>query len=336
MIGMVPDNYQWLLDLISMKGSVEQGREELYTVLRLSRENEVYRFLYEETLFYLGFVEINIQPDPEKINILLEELEQASFDNLLLTYLEINILMRTGNNNKALQKFEDIAKSGSNFLPFDYLYYLHGDCYLRKLEPASARLKYNEFLNAFKGRNFIKDAVRKVAWSWLVEGKSAAYQTEVEKVLKMGHNDVDIDIEAEREAESGIIPNADLIKARLLFDGGYYLLADSTLAAMDTTRLTEEMQLERMYRMARTAHKSGSIDLCKSYYIKTIEEGSESDRYYAGNSALKMGEIYESEEKNQNALYYYNLCLDLDFEEYENSIHAKANAAIERLTETEE
>jgi hypothetical protein len=196
-------------------------------------------------------------------------------------------------------------------------------------------VKYNQFLTSFKGRNFIKDAGRKVAWSWLVQDEVEAYQKEIEKVLEIGHDDVDIDIEAETEAQSRIIPNPDLVKARLLFDGGYYHRADSTLAAMDTTLLAEEMRLERIYRKARTAHESGSIELSKSYYIETIEIGSESERYYAGNSALKLGEIYESEEKIQNALYYYNLCLDLDFEEYENSIHAKANAALERLTDTE-
>ncbi len=50
MIGMVPDKYQWLLNIISMEGSVVQGREELNHVLEQSNQNEIYSYLKVETL----------------------------------------------------------------------------------------------------------------------------------------------------------------------------------------------------------------------------------------------------------------------------------------------
>jgi hypothetical protein len=211
--------------------------------------------------------------------------------------------------------------------------YLNAECYLRKLESKPGNRHMDLFLDNFKGRNFIKDAYRKKAWAQLLDGNDRAYQAEMAKVLEYGNDDVDIDKEAAREAQSGSLPHADLIRARLLFDGGYYLKADSVLLGIDTNELTEEMALERTYRAGRVAHKSGNMDRSKAYYLKTIEQGRESERYYAGNASLKMGEIYESEINPDSALYYYNLCLDLDFDEYEASIHAKAKAAVERLSE---
>ncbi len=332
MIGMVPEKYHWLLDIISMKGSVEQGREELYSALKMSDENEIYKYLHDETLFYLGFVEINIQPNPEKISKLIFELEQASSNNLLLSYLHINILMKTGNNGKALLAFQQLEESKANYIPFHYLDYLQAECHLRDLNTNRALKEYDLFLINFNGRNYIKDAWRKKAWAYLIDGNTESYLNKMAKVGKVGFDDVDVDQEAEREAESGQIPNVDLIKARLLFDGGYYHRADSVVINMDTTSLTKEMDLERIYRKARIAHKSGNIESSKTFYLRTIEQGSEMKRYFAGNSALKLGEIYENEKNFTTALFYYNLCLDLDFDEYENSIHTKAQAALDRLS----
>jgi hypothetical protein len=333
MIGMVPEKYQWLLDIISMKGSVEQGREELYLVLRMSNENEVYRYLHDETLFYLGFVELNIQPDEKRISQLSDELEKASLDNLLLTYLRINILMKTGNNSKALSTFKQMEETKSDFLPFYYLDYLYGESLLRNLKTNEAKEKYELFLTNFKGRNYIKDAHRKKAWATLINNDQGSYLIEISKVEDAGVDDVDIDKEAEREAESGKVPNSGLIQARLLFDGGYYHRADSILNNTDTVGFSDEMKLEYTYRKARVAHESGEIESAKDLYLRTIEQGSELKRYYAGNSALKLGEIYESEMNNTTALFYYKLCLGLDFDEYEVSIHSKAQAASERLSE---
>ncbi len=45
---------------------------------------------------------------------------------------------------------------------------------------------------------------------------------EVAKVLKESPGDVGADKDAVREAESGLIYHPVLLKARLLFDGGYY------------------------------------------------------------------------------------------------------------------
>jgi hypothetical protein len=243
------------------------------------------------------------------------------------------MLMRTGRNPEAIRVFQYIESSNADFMPFYYLDYLHGECYLRDLKTSQAIVKYNTFLSDFKGRNFIKDALRKKAWIALLEGDEKGYKQQIASVRENGHDDVDIDKEAEKEALLSEIPNTDLIRARLLFDGGYYFRADSVLSRMDTTRLQPEIELERIYRKARIAHKSEDMSKAKDLYLQTIEEGSNSQRYFAGNSALKLGEIYEREGKATTALFYYNLCLDLDFEEYETSIHTKAQSAVDRLTD---
>lgn len=330
MIGMIPEKYHWILSLISMEGSVVQGREELIMVLEQSNENEVYNYLKAETLFYLGFVDVNLNSDPEQLDFILSELEYNRQNNLLLSYLTVNILMRSGKNDKALSVLKE-SKEMEGYFPFFYLDYLTGECHLRRLETSHSIRNYKVFLDNFVGRNYIKDALRKTAWAYLINLDTANYFLSMDAAVRLGYTDVDVDKEAMKEAESKKIPNTELLKSRLLFDGGYYQKTDSILLEMDTTSFEYEEMVERTYRLGRSAQKQGDTKVAISFYKTTIVDGSDLDRYFAGNSALKLGEIYESDGDFKMAMFYYKLCVDLDFDEYENSIHSKAKAGLERL-----
>ena len=65
--------------------------------------------------------------------------------------------------------------------------------------------------------------------------------------------------------------------------------------------------------------------------METIRQRGASTRYFAANAALKIGQIYESEKEWKQAAKYYNLCLEMDFDEYSNSILAKAKDGLERI-----
>ena len=330
MIGMVPDNYHWVLRLINMKGSVKQGRRELINALTTSDANPAYSYLKNEILFFMGFVELNVEPGRQQLDTLYYQIAQADSNNLLLSYLQVNILMKTGRNDEAIRVFKRVNRMTGHY-PFYYLDYLQGECHLRKLKTREAEPYYDIFLENFKGKNYIKDAWRKKAWIALLNGQISDYRYFMDKITEQGNDDTGQDRDAEREAEENQIPEVDLIKARLLFDGGYYLRADSVLSLMNDTVLSEEEKVEKVYRKARIADETGDEDIAEYYYRQTIEEGKRLTRYFAGNSALKLGEMYETKGDTLKALDYYNLCLKLDFDEYEAGIHSKAKAGVKRL-----
>jgi tetratricopeptide (TPR) repeat protein len=277
-------------------------------------------------------VELNVSPDKKQALALLEQLEVAKQDNLLLSYLAIDILIRTGQNEKALREFDRIADR-KDFLPFYYLDYLHAECLLHKLETKQAWGKYTLFLENFSGKNYLKDALRKKAWIYLLDGDTLDYRRTMGKIRLTGNDDVDVDKQAEREAaERPFIPSTDLLKAGLLFDGGYYLAADSVLNSIDFHALTAGQKLEFFYRKARIADESKRTEDAKAAYLQTIEKGKDSPKYFAGNAALKLAAIYESEGDLAQAAYYYRACLEMDFDEYEASIHSKAKAGLKRVS----
>ncbi len=335
MIGLVPDKYNWMLKIISMQGSVEQGKAEIYKALDQAAMHPAYAYLYPEALFYLGFIELNLSPGKKALERLMGYLQKTGNGNLLMDFLKTDIYMRHGQNDMALKQLS-LAPQGKGYFPFYYLQYLRGECYLRKLEPGRADTCFKSFLKHFEGLNYIKDAWRKRAWAALLQNQPKLYHHFMDSVVTHGTARVGADQEAEKEALSNKPPCKGLLRARLLFDGGYYHRAKTVLDTMDTTRLTGGEKTERIYRYARIAHRQNLMAQAKAAYRKTLELGSSSPRYFAANAALKLGEIYESEDSLSLARTYYRQCLHLDFNEYVNSIRGKAKEALERISEKQQ
>lgn len=333
LIGMIPDKYHWLLSLISMEGTVPQGLDELDTVLFYTKKYpDEFGYLKSEILFYMGFVEMNIGINEKKKQILMSEIEPLAEENHLLGFLYVNMLRRGGENDKALSLLNNIIDNNDGYYEVYYLNYLRADCKLRKLE-SNSKNDFEYFLKNFKGINYIKDAKRKIAWGFLIQGDTAGYLKNIKEVERVGNLFVGIDKEAQKEAQSGRIPNVDLLKARLLFDGGYYDRALNQLALTDTTGISINDRVEYFYRKGRIFDKKGDFDDAVYNYNLAIAYGKNIKRYFAGNSALMLGRIYEKKGDFDKALKYYNLCRSLDFDEFENSIKEKAKQGIERIKE---
>ncbi len=329
-IGIVPDSYTWILNLISMQGDVPQGQNELKTAYETCEVTTQYNFLIPEVLFYMGMINLSVNPDPNFGKYLLSKLNNIDDNNLLLTYLAINTNMKIGNNTNALNLFSTIDSS-QNYYPFYYLNYLHGECFLRNMDAPMAQQQFNIFLTKFTGENYIKDAWQKTGWASLIAGDTVAYRKAMINVLNYGNTTIDADKNAEQEAKSKMIPNIELLKSRLLFDGGYYDKALIILNNINSDNLSAAEKAEVNYRLGRIAQSVNNYTDAINYYKLTIKKASSLPEYYAGNSALKLGNIYEIENNKSQAMYYYNVCLDLNFTQYRNSIRAKAKQGIRRM-----
>lgn len=329
LIGAVPPKYNWILQLVSMDGSVENGRGQLYQLLHQSESNPELKIWQEEALFYLSFIELNLAAEPESAIKLLEKFDEFDSKSTLMVYAYANILMKNGYNDQAAQLLANRNQDRSIY-GFHYLNYLQAETQIRKLS-ADAKPYYQQYLKDFKGKNYRADAVRKIAWISLINGDSTAYKAQIKKVFKETLGDVGADKEAWREAESGLVYHPVLLKSRLLFDGGYYDAAAKLMRQLNPEKLNFHDRLEYHYRLGRIMDESGDIQTALKYYAQTLELGTESKYYYAANAALKSGELSERQRDFEQAKYFYNRCLGLDPESYGNSIHQKARAGLLRL-----
>jgi tetratricopeptide (TPR) repeat protein len=270
-------------------------------------------------------------PDNSGAERLLDHFDADDESNMLLNYARSNMLMRLGRNDEAIIRLRSRSQNEAYF-PFHYMDYLLGDAYLRKLETDSASFYFQQFLNHFKGINYRADAKRKMAWAALMDDDSLGYKKLMVSLSKMPIGQVDADKQAHREALQGINPNKVLLKSRLLFDGGYYDRAIALLADYKGN-FDKEEHLEKTYRLGRICHEMGKLTDAIKYYQKTIEAGENNKAYFAANACLKLGAVYESLGEYDKAYQAYNQCLSLKPDEYRNSIHQKAQAGINRLSE---
>jgi hypothetical protein len=83
--------------------------------------------------------------------------------------------------------------------------------------------------------------------------------------------------------------------------------------------------------MGRIMEKTGREDRAIDCYSSVIKGGRELPYYFAANSALLLGGIYERKNERTKASEYYHLALSMKDHEYKNSIDQKARAGLDRV-----
>jgi hypothetical protein len=333
LIGTVPDNYNWVKKLVGVEGTIDQGVNEILKVLNAAATQKEYSHYKAECLFYLSFIQINLTANRQKAldNIKLIESDSSGLKNPLAIYSVARIYSDNGMNDKAIELLLS-RPMGDEYFPFYFLDYLTGIAKLNRLDSDAYKYLFKFVIN-FKGINYIKDSYQKIAWYYLVNENLDKYHEFIAKVNQYGNSVVDADIQAEREANNKTVPNLYLLKARLLFDGGYYEKALAAITSSKTTGFLRNSRdsLEFSYRIGRIYHEWGKTETAIPFYVKTIENGSNSSYYFAANASLQLGIIYENKNDFKKAEEYYELAQSMENEEYKNSINQKAKAGLNRI-----
>ena len=329
MVGTIPDNYQWGVKLLSgLDGTIEQGRAELETVLEYSKAND-FLFTTETTVLYAFFL-LHLDNEGDAAWEMVSTGLLKPGINPLHCFIMANIAMRTGRNDEAI-KLLSKRPEGKDFYPFPYLKYMLGTAKLRRLDK-DADQAFQQFLKSYKGRNFIKETYQKLAWHELVNYRPKTYHQYMNYCLTQGAAVTGGDKNALEEAELGQLPDVSLLKARLLFDGGYYSKAYKLLDTFRASNFaTKQHQLEYNYRMGRICHGKNDMEMALKYYRITIEQGGTEKWFYACNAALQSGLIYEAQGNDIQAKSYFQTCLSLKPSEYRSGLHQKAKAGLSRL-----
>lgn len=329
LIGTVPDNYRWATNLMGVDGTIELGIGEMEMVLAKAEHMPKLQNLRKETLFLLCFLHINLLNDHEALKRYQKEVEKEN--GPLMDFAKASLYKENGEANKAIGVLSVSSESRASF---PYLNYLLGELKLARMDDDASSF-FITYIRSFKGKSYVKSAQQKIAWhSLLTNGDEKIYRNLISKVNEVGSTMLDEDKSAQKEFESGEIPNRILLKARLQFDGGFYREALKTLITSKTSDLTTaDEKLEFTYRLGRIHHELKNQKEAISYYRLTIENGAESPRYFAANSSLMLGLIYEDSGKKNEALKAFEACSEFNNSEYRNSINQKAKAGILRLSE---
>lgn len=324
-IGSVPEKYEWILGLLNMEGSVEQGLNELDQI-----QNSDHSLAFEASLLNAltqGFV-------LQRTDVAMTEVQKdlaLQPRNRLALFLAASLAIKNAESERALKMLTNLSEQ-SEGLPLYYADYLRGEVYLHKAEYLNAISAYRWFINHYKGVNYIKDAHYKLGLCYWLNGNVSDAKAMFKQARTLGKESSEADKYAARSLAEEELPHAQLTRARYYTDGGYYDEARRQLEQVTPATLpTKRDQVEFNYRVARLAHKTNKIAEAKTHYDKTIQSAGDEPWYYAPNACLQLGYIAVQENQPARARELFNRALAYKKHEYKNSIDSKAKSALTQL-----
>ncbi len=330
-IGSVPEQYQWVMDLLNFEGSLESGNTKINEVLSQADKNPEDAWLKLPVLFMRSFIDISLtgKPNITALNHLAGMHENGTLARQpFMIFLYAGTLQKQQKNELAL-KVLSLYEAHNQEIPFYYLFYMKG---LSQLYASDGKclISFNRFLDNFEGKHYIKSAYQKKAWYFLLQGDTLSYKRNMQNVLDYGYELTGADEQAMDEAENANIPRVTLLESRLLFDGGYFSEALEVLTSGFEPENTAQLT-EFYYRKGRIYHETEKHSKALNYYEKAYTSGKNLDTYFAANAMLLSGRILTSQGKERAAVESFEKCLELSGFQYHYAIHQKARAGLAEI-----
>lgn len=329
LLGSLPGGaLKTILSFLGIKGDTRTG---VHMLEKLSADlpRSPYAYHYDELIYYLTYIQTDVVNDPLAYSKMLHLVTAVDSTSLLADYIVGYIALRTGHSSEAISWLQK-RHTGPEYRSYAYLDYLIGIAKMNR-EDNDSNNYFNKFLQNTNGVNFIKDAYLHLAWKFLLEGDMRRYQAFIQFVKVKGSLYNDKDKQALDEAND-TPPNPALLRARLLYDGGYYTKALAVLKDRSVNEFTlERDKIEYYYRLGRIYDAMNEDDNALRYYQNTINIGKTSKYHYAATSAVKMGQIYEARKDNAHAQNAYDLVFDMKNTQFKNSVEQKAKEGLKRV-----
>ena len=139
----------------------------------------------------------------------------------------------------------------------------------------------------------------RISWHYLLQGDLDNFKLAQANIHHYGNTLVDSDKEAQNAFEKRNQPHPQLLKSRLLFDGGYHQKALKSLKKINNPILfsNSKHMIEYFYRKGRIYDEIQNIILAEENYKKTINLGRNANHFFAAKSALQLGFIHEKKRR---------------------------------------
>ncbi len=325
LIGSVPQNYQWLLNLFGLNGSVSEGLELLSKIENtddiFSLEAAILRclsgvYILQENSLIKSFLKVYL----------------AHPDNLLVKFAYAAVNFKSHHSEKALDIIRETQRFGKDYTKIHYFDYLEGKILLQKKSYTLAAYYFNRFIGKYGGENNIKDAYFQLFLCyWLSDQKEKAMDIYALAKSK-GSPTSTADKYADRILRNGEFPHKQIMQIRLATDGGYYSLAEEQIKNLSGNQLvTDKNKTELVYRKARLSHLQDQISQALTQYQKTIDMTQKKPWYFAPSAALQLGQIYTDQKNYDRARYYFNLALTFRNHPYKQSLDRQAKSWLKKI-----
>ncbi len=336
----MPEEYRWLLKIIGLRGELEEGfgyLKEYYSASEGAGRLEA--------CLLLIFAGRTLDPgkrnlsDPCDTPGTGENPPGNIYGQTLLRYARALDDLASGNSREVVRNLGDY-RQGDGERAFPYVDLLLGEALLNGLDSA-AQVPLERFIRDNTGIHYRHYALHRLGWCHALKGEWGLYREAEREVLHSGEPYLDSDRQSLAEALDTLPLNTALLKARLLFDGGFYREALGELGKSPDGGMLEEEPgipllssrdtIEYRYRLARTWEKLEDPDKAMAYYEQVIAYGPGEAWYFVPNATLQLGILHERAGNVDQAMGHYRTCLKINNSAYKKSIDYKARQGIRRL-----
>lgn len=329
-IGTVPKGYKWLINLFGMRGSIAEGMKK---VRNFTNGNDLWaKQLFNESAFVYTYLLFYIENEKEAALDFINQKKLDLSNNHLHAFMAANLSL----NNKDVEQSKKIINNrnkSDEYLELPVWDFLLGYAKMFHLEIHEAIYHFEQYTKKFKGKFYVKDVYQKISWCYYLQGNMQQANANKQLAIVKGATFSDADKKALKDAKEKNWPNATLLKARLLNDGGYQVEALRQLAGKSSNDFNkEEERLEFVYRVARIYDDLGRKEEAIKNYQMAIKLGEKRKEYYAARAALQIGQIYEERGQHALAIEFYQKCIAMEDHEYKDSLDQRAKSGIARCT----
>ncbi len=327
-IGSVPDNFRWALKILGLKGSVTQGLVELAKAAK----DPVWG---NEAMYCSYYIQAFVTKLDDKQQTELMKFIESQPDNLNVHFIGLAVSMRSSNAEQANRILKKLPLGNEYFAcPIIDLY--KADVALMKAQYQQANGYYLSYLRNGKIKSFVKDTYYKLFVSNYLMNNEKQAIAHLVKIPSAGNAISEGDKAAEKFYENysknHLLPNKDLLKAKLALDGGYYPQALSIVEVILQQNLPSQKEKSEYFFLAGKAfQKNGQADKAILNFERAITLNEKQHWYFGAASALQIGYILQERDQKNQAKVYFEKAIAYKNHEFKNTIDSKARAALSEM-----
>ena len=302
----VPDQYAKLIPKGKSNPNKSSGFKQIHNVYKKARLSNSELQVEAGLLWVILLWEFSSDRD-ELWAAWLELSENDSISRLLSSkYIGIMAAFKTGHSDYLNTVFSSIEKPEMERLK--YLYFQRGKHLI--FEFNSDGLKDLQTFTDFSPKgNFVKTAWLRKGWYYLVKQNGKMAEDCFNRVLSEGHDVVYIDKQSLKEVERVDLYNSEILKFRMMYDGGNYLQCIEAINDYSLSLLSDNINLlaEMQYRKARCLQGlNRDVESLNAFDI-LLTQYSAAESYIIPQSAILASNIAEINGDTEAALNYLDV-----------------------------
>lgn len=329
--GSLPNNYQKLVQFFGYESSVDHGLKALNEFIQAKDSPKEWALMKREAQFYVASIHLYLQNDKITSWAMIDSLTSNYKSNPLSAFARVNFADKCGRNDEIIRVIQQTPNT-KNYGSIPFLQFMMGKAKLNRLD-SDADQYLLQYVTNYKGNNYVKSCYQKLSWFALLQDDNKKYTEYITLVKTKGNTSLEEDEQAYKNAQSGIKLDTNLLKTRLLFDGGYYQKALAVIRHKKVVDFNTVLQkTEYFYRKGRVYDALSNTKLAEAFYLEAMREGADLPQYYASYAALYLAELYERTGDTVKAAAYFEKSMSFNAnKEYKKSIEHRAKNGLSRI-----